>query len=72
VLEAARRVTRLGEFSPIGQLFTLSNVCMYVVLNFGLLFQRKKLCINFDKKCLGYTWADFFINPSGHPAVPKS
>jgi hypothetical protein len=71
VLEAARRVTRLGEFSPIGQLFTLSNVCMYVVLNFGLLFLRKKICINFVKKMFGLHLGRFFHKPIWPPCCPK-
>jgi hypothetical protein len=51
------RVTRLGEFSPIGRLFTLGSFCdiAEVTTFFGLLF-----CIDFDKsKGWATAWATF-------------
>jgi hypothetical protein len=50
------RVTRLGEFSHIGRLFTLgylsksTKVARHYCDTFIL---RDRLCINFDKKCVG-------------------
>jgi hypothetical protein len=45
-------VTRLGEFLPIGLLFTLGSFLKIteVVLIFGLFFGRRKLGIYFDQK----------------------
>jgi hypothetical protein len=39
---------------------------------FGLLFPQLIICINFDKKGLGYILGDFFTNSSGHPADKES
>jgi hypothetical protein len=64
------RVTRLGKFSPLGQLFTLGIVLKIteVAQFLGYFFPRKHLRINFDKKCLGRILGNFFTNVSGHPA----
>jgi hypothetical protein len=55
-------VTRLGEFSPIGQLFSTgfenkrwSTACWSTYL-----FLSKELCIDFDKKRLGLHFERFF------------
>jgi hypothetical protein len=53
------RVTRLGEFSPVGRLFSLGT-CLEIteIVQFlGLLFP--KLCINFDKG-VGLHFGQFF------------
>jgi hypothetical protein len=56
-ISVAGRATRLGEFSPIGSLFTLCN-CLeitevaYILVN---LVPQLRLCINFDKNGLGHT-----------------
>jgi hypothetical protein len=34
-----------------------------------LLFPRKKLCMNIDKKCWATFLVDFFANSSGHPGL---
>jgi hypothetical protein len=47
------RMTRLGELSPIGGLYTFGQFfwkLQKVAQVSGLLFQRLRLCINFDKK----------------------
>jgi hypothetical protein len=59
------RVTRLGEFSPIGRLFA-SGIFLKiteVVQIFGLLFPRYTFCSIFTKCC----WDTFFTSASGHP-----
>jgi hypothetical protein len=62
------RVTRLGEFSPIGRLNTL-GIFVKITEIFGLLFSRGKSCLLiFTKNGLGYILGDFFTNASGHPA----
>jgi hypothetical protein len=55
----------LGDFSPVGLLFSLGCFKKYIL--FGLIFQRKKFCINCDKKVLGCILGDFFSNSFGHP-----
>jgi hypothetical protein len=67
-LTVLSRVTRLGEFSPIGQLIPLGSFLKITdvaqIFNyFVLLFQ---LWINFDKNGLGYILGDCFSNSSGH------
>jgi hypothetical protein len=63
------RVTRSGEFSPFGRLFSLgrfSKITQLAQIS-GLLFSTVKI-INFDKKNgPGYILGDFFTNSSGHP-----
>jgi hypothetical protein len=58
------RVTRLGEFSTIGWLFSLSIFLKSDESSRfgGYFFPRLRVCINFDKKGLGYIWAIFFTN----------
>jgi hypothetical protein len=58
------RWTRLGEFSPIGRLFSLAS---FLEITEGaqywlLLFHVR---INFDKNGLSYSVGDFFTNSSG-------
>jgi hypothetical protein len=55
VLRVLSRVTRLGKFSPNGQLFTLGRFFLIteVAQNFGLLFPLYRMLINFDKKWVG-------------------
>jgi hypothetical protein len=57
-------VTRLGEFSPIGQLFSWGiffENCRSTTLIFGLLFPQ--LCIDLVKKMDWFTfWAIFSQN----------
>jgi hypothetical protein len=58
-------VTRLGEFSPVGYLFSLDSLLkmteVFQILRFLLHGKSVVLC-NFDKKM-------FFTNSSGHPAA---
>jgi hypothetical protein len=56
------RVTRLGQFLPIGWLFTLGSVLKLtkVAKFLGLLFPRYQLCINFDKKWVGLHFGRLF------------
>jgi hypothetical protein len=55
------RVTRLGEFSPIGWLFYFGNFLKIteVAQIFALDFPRYKLCIDFDKKWVGPHFCQF-------------
>jgi hypothetical protein len=65
----ASSVTKLGEFSPIGRLFSLgiffenykrANILVYFFrgLNFELILAQNGL---------GYILGEFFTNSSGHP-----
>jgi hypothetical protein len=66
----ATRVTRLGEFSPIGRLFTLGSVMKIteVAKHFGLLIKTETVMYSFDKKWVGQHFGLlFFSNSSGHP-----
>jgi hypothetical protein len=57
------RVTRLGEFSPIGRLFTLGSFLKItkVAHIFGAsFFPRKKGCVDFSKKWLGLHFERIF------------
>jgi hypothetical protein len=54
------RVTRLGEFSPIGRLFTLVLKIIELAQNFGYLLSRYQLCIIFATKMVGQHFGDFF------------
>jgi hypothetical protein len=58
------RATRLGEFSPMGRLFTLGKGLKIkeVVHNFGATFSTVFL----TKSGLGNILGDFFTNSSGH------
>jgi hypothetical protein len=52
-LAALTRVTRLGEFSPIGRLFSLGSIVITIVVAqiLGLLFHNTcYISISFDKK----------------------
>jgi hypothetical protein len=65
--------------SPIQSIFALLHnyVCLnhgdhsatalayWEIVSFGHFFQRKKLCIHFDKNGLGH----FFLNSSGQPGL---
>jgi hypothetical protein len=68
---AGCRVTRWGEFSTIGRLFTL-GAAFYENYRSSpkiwLLFPRIRLCINFDKISWATFWAIFLTRKSGHPA----
>jgi hypothetical protein len=55
IITEVDRVTRLGEFSHFGRLFTLG---CFLIINFGALFP-KKCRINLVKKVLGYILGDF-------------
>jgi hypothetical protein len=63
----ARRVTRLGQFSHIGQFFLK---IIKVEQHFGLLFYtaQTKYYRILTKNGLGYILGDSFTNASGHPA----
>jgi hypothetical protein len=56
-ISACIRVTRVDEFSPIGQLFTLGvDQILWLLVFHG----ARYICINFDKKCIGlHFWAIF-------------
>jgi Na+-driven multidrug efflux pump len=72
------RVTRLGEFSPIGRLFILcsffvNHTSTYVAKAFGKKnFHGTNSCIRFGKECgvrwWALFWVIFFRASSGHPA----
>jgi hypothetical protein len=73
LLQLTIRVTRLGEFSPIGLVFSLGSI----FLNYGT--STKKLWaiiptaivmyyLSSPKNALGYILGDFFTNSSDHPA----
>jgi hypothetical protein len=58
-----RRVTRLGEFSPLVKLFSFAIFCklqMYVARNVGPLFPHKRVYIFRTKNALGFLLGDFF------------
>jgi hypothetical protein len=57
------RVTRLGEFSPNGRLFTVGP---YFCATFSLSIDYLLI---FKNNALGYILGDFFTNLSGHPAT---
>jgi hypothetical protein len=73
------RVTRLGEFSPIGRLLNWAFFNMYniFVSHFGLLFSQKNSCepSSFDKIRVGLHFGRLFsekhpvtLPPATHPA----
>jgi hypothetical protein len=54
----------LGEFSPIGRLFSSGSSAQ----TFGQLFFRgKSYVLIWARNGLGYTLGDFLANSSGHP-----
>jgi hypothetical protein len=57
-------VTRLGESSPLGWLFTLDNflIMTKVALIVGLFFSQKQLNDNFDKMRVGLHFGRFFLS----------
>jgi hypothetical protein len=56
------RMTRLGEFSPIGCLFSWADQL------FGLLISTEKSYeLSLTKNGLGYVLGNILKNPSGHP-----
>jgi hypothetical protein len=66
----------LGEFSPVGQLFTLAcfkKIAEVAPFWAGCSFPRKKSYeLILSKSGLGYILGEFFTNSSGHPApVPE-
>jgi hypothetical protein len=64
-------VTRLGEFSHSGQLFTLSRLFRITIEDqmLGLLLSTQKSNVKIlVKNGLGYISGGFFTNASGHPA----
>jgi hypothetical protein len=64
------RVTRLGEFSTVGRLFSLGhffendNSCPK---KFSRFFLPSKTCNNCYRNMLCYILGHFFTNSSGHP-----
>jgi hypothetical protein len=67
------RVTRLGEFSPLGRLFTLGSLLKLLIIreicisNFrATFFLRKKWRINLAKMWVGQHAVCFFPHSSGH------
>jgi hypothetical protein len=63
------RVTRLGEFSPFGWLFTLA-IFYYSSrpYNCGTVFNGKSDVLILMKTDWATFWATFFKNASGHPS----
>jgi hypothetical protein len=66
----ARRVTRLAEFSPIGQLFTV-GICFENYrsgANLWATFVRGTSYVYVSaNNWSGYSLGDYFTNSSGHP-----
>jgi hypothetical protein len=64
-------VARLGEFSPIGQLFSLGSVLKITEGGHFLatFFHGTGNVLILTNHWLGYILGDFFTNPSGHPAL---
>jgi hypothetical protein len=61
------RVTRLGDFSPLGWLFTFQST-----LKSSPLITTVKGSINYDHKCAGLNFGQFLANTSGHPAIDEA
>jgi hypothetical protein len=62
----------LGEFSPIGRLFTVGSPVFLKIAEVAQIFwaaflQPYKLLTNFGKKMIGLRFGRFFTNSSGHP-----
>jgi hypothetical protein len=65
----------LGEFSPIGQLFSLGSLLKITqgAQILGLLFShRKSNVLILAKSAVGNILGDFFTSLSGHPAWSQS
>jgi hypothetical protein len=75
------RVTRLGEFFPLGDYFIWAIISFGRLFHlgsfskirgvaqiFGLFFPNQKLSIKLDKIGLGNFLGDYFTNSSGHLA----
>jgi hypothetical protein len=65
----AIRVTRFGEFSPLGRLYTLGHFFKTSLSsqNFGdTLFPRKSFVVKLTKYSLGFILGDSFTDTSGH------
>jgi hypothetical protein len=60
------RVTRLGDFSPIGRFFTLGlkKISLHTTNKNGLLFRIKSNALIWREKMF---WAIFFTKSSVHP-----
>jgi hypothetical protein len=65
------RVTRLGEFPPIGQLLLWAFFENYIITPnvWATLFRGKRYALILTTNGLGYSLGDFFNNSSGHPVV---
>jgi hypothetical protein len=63
-LNTGSRVTRLGEFLPIGRLFTPGFLNYRSMLCFRADFSTVKALV-LTKNVLGYVLCDFFTNSSG-------
>jgi hypothetical protein len=50
-------VTRFGEFSPLGRLFSLGGI--FKITKVAQIFGTKKHGTNFDTKRVGYTFGYF-------------
>jgi hypothetical protein len=61
------RVTRLGEFSSIGRLFSLGNLQKEPKILRCFFPLEKAALIYFDQKGLGNCLGEFLTNSSGHP-----
>jgi hypothetical protein len=60
----------LGEFSPVGRLFTLNSFrenYRNSTNTLGYFFHGKICALIFTRNGLGYILGDFFTNASGHP-----
>jgi hypothetical protein len=62
----------LGEFSPVGRLFSMGSFLLQNQPVLGIFFPRKKLCINSDKNGLGYIQGEFLANSFGHSGLWRS
>jgi hypothetical protein len=68
------RVTRLGEFSPIGRLFSFASILKIteVAQVLGLLFSKVPVSINLDKKLDGLHFGRLFQKLIWSPCITKS
>jgi hypothetical protein len=69
-VQTLNRVTRLGEFSSIGQLNAwaiFSKITEAINILGATLFRGKMRVIILRKNGLGHILGDFFTHPSGHP-----
>jgi hypothetical protein len=58
-LPSPDRVTRLGDFSHNGRLFTLGSF-FFKIKVVAQIFSKFRTCINFDQKCFGLHFGSFF------------